>query len=41
MEIMRYSIVRSLCGCSHVDWCCLDFSGVSGGVLLMWDRRVL
>jgi hypothetical protein len=24
-----------------VDWCCLDSRGASGGVLLMWYRRVV
>jgi exonuclease III len=34
------SFVRSLWGCNHVDWCCLDSSGASGGILIMWDNRV-
>jgi exonuclease III len=33
--------VRSLWGCNHVDWCCLDSSGASGGILIMWDKRVV
>jgi hypothetical protein len=24
-----------------VDWCCLDFEGASGGILIMCDRRVV
>lgn len=28
MELMSYSIVHSLWGCSHVDWCCLDPRGL-------------
>jgi hypothetical protein len=24
-----------------VDWCCLDSSGASGGILIMWDNRVV
>jgi len=24
-----------------VDWCYMGASGVSGGILLMWDRRVV
>jgi exonuclease III len=35
------SFVRSLWGCNHVDWCCLDSSGASGGILIMWDNRVV
>ncbi|KAG6650604.1 hypothetical protein CIPAW_06G055400 [Carya illinoinensis] len=35
------SIVRSLCGCSYVGWSYLASVGASGGVLLMWDKRVM
>jgi len=35
------SFVRSLWGCNHVDWCCLDSCGASGGILIMWDKRVV
>jgi hypothetical protein len=24
-----------------VDWCCLDSSGASGGILIMWDKRMV
>jgi hypothetical protein len=24
-----------------VDWCCLDSCGASGGILIMWDKRVV
>jgi hypothetical protein len=24
-----------------VDWCCLDSTGASGGILIMWDNRVV
>jgi exonuclease III len=41
MEVMSYTFVRSLWGCHHVDWCCLDSSRASGGILLMWDRKVV
>jgi len=27
--------------CFHVDWCYLGANGASGGILLMWDRRVV
>jgi len=27
LENMSYNVVRSLWGCSRVDWCCLDFAG--------------
>jgi hypothetical protein len=37
---MSYSVVRSLWGCQHVDWCCLDSRWASSGIMLLWDRRV-
>jgi hypothetical protein len=33
--------VHSLWGCPYVDWCHVDSRGASGGILLMWDRRVV
>jgi len=41
LEVMSCRVVRSLWGCHHVDWCCLDSRGASGGVSIMWDRRVM
>ena len=41
LEVISCSVVRSLWGCHHVGWCCLDSRGVVGGVLIMWDRRVV
>lgn len=38
---MSYSIVCSLWGYSHVDWCCLESKGASGGNLLICNRRVV
>jgi hypothetical protein len=38
---MSHSVVDSLWGCHHVDWCCLCSSGALGGILIMWDRRVV
>jgi hypothetical protein len=32
--------VRSLWGCHFVDWCYLASCGASGGILLMWDKRI-
>jgi hypothetical protein len=34
-------VVRSLWGRNHVDWLCLGSRGVSEGILVMWDRRVV
>jgi exonuclease III len=41
LELIFDSIVRSLWGCQFLDWCCLPSSGASGGILLMWDKRVM
>jgi len=40
MSVISREVVRSLWGC-HVDWCYMGANGASGGVLLMWDRRVV
>ena len=34
-------LIRSLWGSPHVDWISLGSNGASGGILLMWDKRVL
>ena len=34
-------IVRSILSCPYIDWLYLGFEGAFGGVLLMWDRRVV
>jgi hypothetical protein len=39
--MLSRSVVRSLWGCNHVDWCCLDSNGVSGSILITWDKRVV
>jgi hypothetical protein len=41
LEVMCCSVVRSLWGCHHVDWCCLDSRGALGGILITWNRRVV
>ena len=33
--------IRSLWGCQHLDWLYLGSIGASGGVLVMWDRRMV
>jgi hypothetical protein len=33
--------VHSLWDSPHVDWCYVASSGASGGILLLWDRRVV
>ena len=34
-------MVRSIWSCPYVDWLYLGSVGASGGILLMWDRRVV
>jgi hypothetical protein len=41
MDVITSEVVRSLWGCHHVDWCYMGASGASGGILIMWDRRVV
>ena len=41
LDIITRSIVRSLWGIHHVDWSYLGSEGASGGILLMWDRRIV
>jgi exonuclease III len=35
------SLVHSLWRCPYVEWCFVAAEGASGGILLMWDRRVV
>jgi hypothetical protein len=41
LELISRRLISSLWGCSCVDWCFEAFIGASGGILLMWDRRVI
>jgi hypothetical protein len=34
-------VIRSLCGNPYIDWVALNAVNTVGGVLLMWDKRVL
>ena len=34
-------IIKSLWGCPHLDWLSMGSNGASGGILLLWDKRVL
>ena len=34
-------LVCSIWGCLYVDWVALDADQTAGGVLIIWDRRVL
>jgi exonuclease III len=41
LDAMSCSIVLNSWSCSHVDWCCLDSIGALGGILIMWDKKVV
>jgi len=41
LEFISNSLVRSLWGCHFVDWCYLASCGASGGILILWDRRIV
>ena len=41
LEFVSKRIINSLWGCSYVDWCYVASVGASGGILLMWDKRVV
>jgi hypothetical protein len=41
MEVINVEVIRSVWGCTYVDWIYLGSACASGGILLMWDRRVV
>uniref|UniRef100_A0A2N9EVU3 Reverse transcriptase domain-containing protein n=1 Tax=Fagus sylvatica TaxID=28930 RepID=A0A2N9EVU3_FAGSY len=41
LKLITDPLVRSLWRCRYVDWLFLGSSGASGGILLMWDSRVV
>ena len=41
LEWVTRGLVRSIWSCPYLDWLYLGSKGVSGGILLMWDRRVV
>jgi len=41
LDFISIRLVRSLWGCHFVDWCYLASRGASGGILIMWDRRIV
>ena len=38
---MNRQLVCSLWSCPYVDWAILEADWTAGGILFMWDRRVL
>jgi exonuclease III len=41
LEVITRQIVRSVWRCHHVDWMFLGSNGASGGILVMWDKRLV
>jgi hypothetical protein len=41
LDFISSSVVSSLWGCLHANWCYVPPIGASNGILLMWDRRVV
>jgi hypothetical protein len=41
LEMISNQLVQSLWRYPYVDWCHVAANGASGGILLMWDRRVV
>ena len=41
MGLINRAVLRSLWGSQHVDWSYLGSCGAFGGVLVMWDTRVV
>ena len=41
LKLVSRKIVRSLWCCPYADWVYLASNGASGGILVMWDKRVV
>ena len=41
LDSLDRRLIRSIWGNSYVDWAVLDAVGTAGGVLLLWDKRVV
>ena len=41
IQAMSDSIARSICSERFLDWKAVNAEGVSGGILICWDRRSL
>jgi hypothetical protein len=41
LKMVSNQLVQSLWRCPYKEWCHMDSCGASGGILLMWDRRVV
>jgi hypothetical protein len=41
LKVISNQLVHSLWRCPYKEWCHVASNGASGGILLMWDRRVV
>jgi hypothetical protein len=41
LEMITTDLVQSLCRCLYAEWCYVAYVGALGGILLMWDKRVV
>ena len=41
LDSLDRRLIRSIWGNSYVDWAVLDAVGTAGGILLLWDKRVV
>ena len=41
LAVINRRVIQSLWGNQHVDWISLGSNGAAGGILLMWDKRVV
>jgi hypothetical protein len=41
LEFISNNIVNNLWGCPYVEWCYVASRAASGGILPMWDKRVV
>uniref|UniRef100_A0A2N9HE33 Uncharacterized protein n=1 Tax=Fagus sylvatica TaxID=28930 RepID=A0A2N9HE33_FAGSY len=41
LAVITRRVIQSLWGNQHVDWISLGSNGAAGGILLMWDKRVV
>jgi hypothetical protein len=41
LHCLSRRMVRSIWRCNYADWVCLDSCGASGGIVILWDKRVV
>ena len=41
LKLISNQLVQNLWRCLYMEWCYVASNGASGGILLMWDRRVV